>query len=100
MEIAKVKREYQENKLVKDVAKVEETKNIKEKSETFKAYKEEYDKYKDKKEALPKKGKTREDFTLTMLAKFKKKLESVKEKVDESGETETKEDSDPEDSTW
>lgn len=65
------------------------------KSETFKAYKEEYDKYKNKKELLPKKGSGREKFTLDLLEKFKKKLHCAKEK-EPSGEDEEEDDIDDE----
>lgn len=71
---------------MKEVTIAEDSKKKQERSETFKAYKEEYDKYKDKKQLLPKKGKSREDFTLQLLNKFKRKLENVKEKADEEEE--------------
>lgn len=85
-----MKKEYQQNKLVKEVTVAEDSKKKQERSETFKAYKEEYDKYKDKKELLPKKGKSREDFTLQLLNKFKRKLENMKEKADEEEEDKEK----------
>lgn len=54
------------------------TKEI-EKNETIQEYKNEYDKYKSKKDALPKKGAGREQFTLQLLEKFKNKLQSIKD---------------------
>ncbi|KAJ8927012.1 hypothetical protein NQ314_020575 [Rhamnusium bicolor] len=85
-EIQSVKRDYHKNKLRKEEEKTEEIKQDEFKSETYKAYKEEYDKYKSKKELLPKKGSGREKFTLDLLEKFKRKLQSAKEKsADEEG---------------
>lgn len=66
------------NKL-KKVEKTSEEKKEEKKSEVFEDYKNEYDKYKSKKESLPKKGAGREQFTLELLAKFKKKLQTAKE---------------------
>lgn len=81
-EIESVKKDYHKNKLRKIEQTVEDKKE-EEKSEVFKDYKNEYDKYKSKKELLPKKGASREKFTLELLAKFKKKLQSAKEEEDE-----------------
>lgn len=47
---------------------------------------------------MPKKGAGREEFTLGLLEKFKKKLHSVKEKSEE--ETEEKVDDNVDDETW
>lgn len=79
-EIADVKKDYHKNKLRKEQEQIEENKQKEEKNETVKEYKEEYEKYKVKKQQLPKKGSGREDFTLNLLAKFKNKLHSAKEK--------------------
>lgn len=53
------------------------------KNETVEAYKQEQEKYKQLKSQIPKKGSSREDFTLALLAKFQKKLSSAKEKAQE-----------------
>lgn len=48
---------------------------------------------------MPKKGAGREEFTLSLLEKFKNKLHSAKEKSEEE-ETEEKDDDDIDDETW
>lgn len=78
-----MKKDYHKNKLKKEEKTVEEKKE-EEKSEVFKDYKNEYDMYRSKTELLPRKGTGREKFTLELLAKFKKKLQSAKE--EDSGE--------------
>jgi peptidyl-prolyl cis-trans isomerase SDCCAG10 len=77
-EIQNVKKEYHKNKLKKKEEKAIEEKKLEE-NETVEEYKSEYDKYKSKKDALPKKGAGREQFTLQLLDKFKKKLQSMKD---------------------
>lgn len=74
------------NKL-KKIEKAVEEKKEQDNSEVFKDYKNEYDEYKSKKESLPKKGAGREQFTLDLLAKFKKKLQCAKEEEIEQKET-------------
>lgn len=86
-QIENVKREYHSNKLKKTDILIEEQKEEQERNKTFKEYKDEYDKYKDKQKSLPKKGASREEFTLQLLSKFKQKLQSAKEKESE-GDTE------------
>lgn len=86
-EIENVKREYHKNKLKKSKEDTEENKREVEKKETLEEYKNEYDKYKDLKKNLPKKGAGREEFTLNLLAKFKEKLNAVKEPEPSSSET-------------
>ncbi|CAK1548866.1 unnamed protein product [Leptosia nina] len=49
-------------------------------NEMYQQFVEEQEKYKKMKEAIPKKGAAREDFTLKLLAKFKDKLHAIKEK--------------------
>ncbi|RZB39700.1 peptidyl-prolyl cis-trans isomerase CWC27 -like [Asbolus verrucosus] len=85
-EIQNVKKEYHKNKLKKGEEKAIEEKEI-EKNETVQEYKNEYDKYTSKKNALPKKGAGREQFTLELLEKFKKKLQSMKEGEENKDET-------------
>nr|XP_023014594.1 peptidyl-prolyl cis-trans isomerase CWC27 homolog [Leptinotarsa decemlineata] len=80
LELENLKKDYHKNKLKKEEEKSEAVKEEEARSEMYKEYKEEHDKYKCKKEQLPKKGLGREKFTLDLLAKFKKKLQSVKEK--------------------
>lgn len=83
-----MKKEYHQNKLKKSTIDSDnDNKGIgvdeqsDDYSEMFKEYKLDYDKYKDKKNALPKKGAGREQFTLQLLEKFKKKLHGAQEKV-------------------
>lgn len=61
----------------------------KHKSELIAEYQDEKDKYNHLKSDLPKKGASREEITLKMLAKFKNKLYDAKEKV-ASSSTDTK----------
>ncbi|CAH0550080.1 unnamed protein product [Brassicogethes aeneus] len=91
-QIKDVKQEYHKNKLRKEEEQKDEEKVESEKSETFKEYKTEYDKYAEKKKTLPKKGAGREQFTLQLLEKFKKKLHNAKEQLEEQPEEEKKED--------
>lgn len=50
----------------------------------MKEYIETQEKYKEAKAKLPKKGKTREDFTMELLNKFRNKLQNAKETVSTS----------------
>nr|CAD7419080.1 unnamed protein product [Timema poppensis] len=77
------KKKDEEKKEQEDAAKTKEME-----SGTLKAYKDEQEKYKALKTQLPKKGPTREAFTLSLLAKFKNKLATVKEKIQDSSDTE------------
>lgn len=63
----------------------------------MKEYKEDFDKYKDRKKAIPLKGADREQFTLNLLSKFKAKLQSAKEKEQESNSEATREDEESDD---
>lgn len=77
-----------------------EEKKEEEKSEVFRDYKDEYDKYKSKTNLLPKKGAGREQFTLQLLAKFKKKLQSAKEEEHEEKEEEIVDSDIDDEKTW
>lgn len=68
--------------------KEDKEKEIK-KNETFSEYKNEHNKYKEK-ATFPKKGASREEFTLNLLAKFKQKLLSAKEQDNKDEEEEDK----------
>ncbi|CAH1999798.1 unnamed protein product [Acanthoscelides obtectus] len=99
-EIESVKRDYHKNKL-KKVEEQEEARQEEEvKNETYEKYKAECEIYKSKKEALPKKGAGREQFTLSLLEKFKKKLHSAKEKEPEETETVEKDDDIDNEESW
>lgn len=84
-----VKKQYQQDKkrknelLEKDQAEVAEKKQ---KSDLMNEYLNEKDKYNHLKKELPKKGGSREQFTLDLLRKFKSKLNDAKEKVSSSSE--------------
>lgn len=69
---------------------MEEEKKEAARSETLEEYKSDYDKYKDKKKSLPKKGAEREQFTLNLLEKFKQKLTAIKEQSSEDAISESK----------
>ncbi|CAG2053951.1 unnamed protein product [Timema podura] len=90
-EIQDLKREMHHGKKQKDEEKKEQEDAVKTKemeSGTLKAYKDEQEKYKALKTQVPKKGTTREAFTLSLLAKFKNKLATAKEKIQDSSDTE------------
>lgn len=89
-EIQNVKREYHKNKLKKNTAKTEEEQKEVTKNETLEEYKTDFFKYKDKKKTLPKKGAEREQFTLSLLDKFKKKLTAIKEQPSEEASESSK----------
>ncbi|KAI4467808.1 peptidyl-prolyl cis-trans isomerase-related [Holotrichia oblita] len=99
-EIENVKREYHRNKLKKETTAVEEKVQEKEHSEMFAEYKNEYDKYKAKTKTLPKKGSGREEFTLNLLAKFKNKLQTIKEKNTDEVDAEENADDVDNDESW
>lgn len=72
------------------------------KSEIMKEYIETQEKYKEAKTKLPKKGKTREDFTIELLNKFKTKLQNAKDNISDSDKkiSNNIEDDDPHDESW
>ena len=76
-QIKDVKKQYQKGQKEKAEQKETETAKIEERKEdgVIRDYLDEKEKYKQKK--LNVKGKTREDFTLSLLAKFKNKLHSA-----------------------
>lgn len=94
-EIQSVKKEYHKNKLKKEEEKPDEVAKLDTKNENIEEYKIEYDKYKSKKDSLPKKGAGREQFTLQLLEKFKKKLQTIKD-----GEDDTEKAVDDEEQAW
>lgn len=87
-EIRNVKREYQQNKLKKDDQTAKQTEEEKVRSETFKEYDDEFSKYKEIKKTQLKKGAGREAQTLALLARFKEKLSTVKEKYPDEDKVE------------
>ncbi|XP_021919710.1 peptidyl-prolyl cis-trans isomerase CWC27 homolog isoform X1 [Zootermopsis nevadensis] len=79
------------------------------KNEAIEAYKQEQEKYKQLKSQMPEKGSSREQFTLSLLAKFQKKLSSAKDKAreksgDKAGQSspnlENKTEDDDDDEDW
>lgn len=72
------------------------------KSEIMKEYIETQEKYKEAKAKLPKKGKTRENFTMELLSKFRNKLQSAKDNIANSDKNTSNdiEDDDPHDESW
>ncbi|KAL3289085.1 hypothetical protein HHI36_003527 [Cryptolaemus montrouzieri] len=101
-EIKNVKKEYQSNKL--KVKEDNEQKDVKEEERqtTIKEYQDEFDKYKDKKKSLLKKGSERERFTLDLLEKFKKRLHEAKYQNEKQEEETQKEENKEEEEgeTW
>jgi peptidyl-prolyl cis-trans isomerase SDCCAG10 len=95
----------QNEKKAKETEQNEQVQKKENKSEIIKEYREIQEKYKEAKAKLPKKGKTREAFTMELLNKFKNKLQNAKEhtKNDTSDKKETSkdtEDDDPLDESW
>lgn len=86
-----LKKEYQSNKLRVQNEEKEKIGKNKEKESTLQQYNDENDKYKDIKKSLLKKGSEREQFTLNLLEKFKKKLRDAKEQEAEEEEEVLKE---------
>lgn len=83
-EILSLKKQYQSDKKAKDkLLEMKVEKEIKEKPEStnemVKDYIEEKVKYTTLNQKLPKKGATREQFTLDLLKKFRNKLETLKQ---------------------
>ncbi|PSN39805.1 Peptidyl-prolyl cis-trans isomerase CWC27 [Blattella germanica] len=108
-EIRELKKEFHNEKKRKDVADEEEANekaNQEAKTHTLEAYKQEHEMYKQLKERIPKKGTSREDFTLKLLAKFQKKLANAKEKaleksdVDEAEPSHSDDKMENEDEDW
>lgn len=73
----------------------------------MKEYVETQEKYKKAKEKLPKKGKTREDFTMELFKQFKNKLQNAKEHTKDNTKSDKKttpkddtEEDDPHDESW
>ncbi|XP_076234866.1 spliceosome-associated protein CWC27 homolog isoform X2 [Calliopsis andreniformis] len=108
-EIRDLKRDVRNEKRAKEEDKkiqqgLEEKKE--KKTEIMKEYVETQEKYKEAKSKLPKKGKSREDFTMDLLNKFKSKLQSAKETKKERSpsppkkETSKEDDFDPSDESW
>ncbi|GAB0091679.1 CWC27 [Sergentomyia squamirostris] len=88
-EILQVRRDYQKDRKRKsDLIEQERTaqEDKKQKSEVLEEYLSEKSKYDVLKKDQPRKGKSRESFTLDLLAKFKNKLDMVKEKRTDGGE--------------
>lgn len=94
----------QNEKKAKEIEEKEQVQKKESKSEIMKEYRETQEKYKEAKAKLPKKGKTREDFTMELLNKFKNKLQDAKEHTkNETSDKETPkdtEDDDPLDKSW
>lgn len=55
-------------------------------NELIKSFIEEKEKYEQLKVKIPKKGPSREDFTLNLLSKFRSKLDAIKQKREEDNE--------------
>ncbi|KAL1380652.1 hypothetical protein pipiens_014035 [Culex pipiens pipiens] len=83
-EISKLKKDYQSDKR-KDRAKLDQEEESKKKkqvtSEVMKEFLSVQEQYSEKKKQLPKKGSSRESFTLQLLEKFKNKLHNVQEQA-------------------
>ncbi|KAK5648793.1 hypothetical protein RI129_003685 [Pyrocoelia pectoralis] len=109
-EIENVKKEYHKNKLQKQKDDAAQNKDDLNRSETLKEYETGNAKYKDVSNSFPKKGASREEFTLNLLSKFKQKLQTVKDKEREEQEAAAKayakanieisDDAEKEDDSW
>lgn len=108
-EIRDLKRDVKNERKAKEAdkkIKQEHEERKEKKTEIMKEYIETQEKYKEAKSKLPKKGKTREDFTMDLLNKFKSKLQTAKETIREKSpsppekENSKEEDFDPSDESW
>ncbi|XP_005181238.1 spliceosome-associated protein CWC27 homolog [Musca domestica] len=85
-EILTLKKQYQSEKKQKDeeLEKKEKAKKLEhDNNELIKSFIEEKEKYEGLKAKIPKKGTSREDFTLSLLSKFRSKLDALKQKREE-----------------
>ncbi|TMW51859.1 hypothetical protein DOY81_003055 [Sarcophaga bullata] len=94
-EIQSLKKQYQTERKIKDelldkkVQKDSKGKSSKpdgEDNELIKSFIEEKEKYEQLKMKIPKKGPSRENFTLSLLSKFRSKLDAIKQKREEDNE--------------
>ncbi|KAM0733094.1 Spliceosome-associated protein CWC27-like protein [Formica fusca] len=101
-EIRDLKRSVKNEKKAKEADEKLQSEKKESKSEIMKEYIETQEKYKEAKTKLPKKGKTREDFTIELLKKFKNKLQNAKDNVSDSDKkiSNNIEDDDPHDESW
>lgn len=108
-EIRDLKRSVQNEKKAKEADKKQQAaKEEDKKSGLMKEFIETQEKYKAKNPSLPKKGKTREDFMMDQLNKFKSKLQTAKSETTKhesasnkkTSEKDTEEDDDPQDDSW
>ncbi|XP_029164286.1 uncharacterized protein LOC114935588 [Nylanderia fulva] len=102
-EIRDLKRTVQNEKKAKEADEKLQSEKEENKSEIMKEYIETQEKYKEAKAKLPKKGKTREDFTMELLNKFKNKLQNAKDNSSKDNSDKTSkdiEDDDPQDESW
>lgn len=98
-EIQTLKKQYQTDKKIKNellernIQKESKDKSIKadvDNNELIKNFIEEKEKYEKLKIKIPKKGALREDFTLSLLSKFRTKLDGIKQKKDEQEQNDNK----------
>lgn len=87
-EIQALKADYQKKKKINQRIEAESSSKevnneTKEENEIVKEFKQNLEKYKDLKSSIPKKGSSRESMTMELLAGFKKKLQEVKDKLEE-----------------
>ncbi|KAL6447921.1 hypothetical protein ACFW04_000176 [Cataglyphis niger] len=102
-EIRDLKRSVKNEKKAKEAEQKLQSEKKESKSEIMKEYIETQEKYKEAKTKLPKKGKTREDFTIELLNKFKTKLQNAKDNISDSDKkisNNIDEDDDPHDESW
>lgn len=110
-EIRELKRGVQNEKKAKEAEqkeKAEKEERKEKKTGIMKEYMETQEKYKEAKSKLPKKGKSREEFTMDLLKKFRNKLQTAKDTIkDRSPSPNTAEkkdkdddDFDPADESW
>lgn len=94
-EIQSLKKQYQTEKKIKDDllekkmqkdAKGKALKADGDDNELIKSFIQEKEKYEQLKMKIPKKGPSREDFTLSLLSKFRSKLDAIKQRREEENE--------------
>jgi len=97
----------QYEKRTKEANQKQQVEKKENKNEVMKEYIANQEKYKEAKAKLPKKGKTRENFTMELLNKFRSKLQNVKEyaksdisKSDNKDAPKDTEEDDVQDESW
>nr|ABF18473.1 peptidylprolyl isomerase [Aedes aegypti] len=95
-EISKLKKDYQSDKKKERHQEEVVVKKKEAKNEVMKEFLSVQEQYSEKKKQVPKKGSSRENFTLQLLEKFKSKLHNIKDAADDEEASGSKEETNEE----